>query len=95
MLSGGDDASYVNGIAHVVENDEVAYAIPLLSFHLAFAQGLATFTRSLSAYRQAFGDLLLFGKNHRLSKKAHSHRVRKKAHSAKHHAKPLRKPSHN
>lgn len=75
-FSGGDDPAYVNGIANVVANNEVAYQSYF--YHLAFATALSTFTKSLSAYRRDFGRALVLGKNHRVHKaKQHSKRTSK------------------
>ena len=50
---GGDDAAYVNGIAGIVANNDVAYQSYF--FHDIQASALASYPQSLAAYRNAFG----------------------------------------
>jgi hypothetical protein len=49
---GGDDPGYVQGLASVVENDNVAYQSYF--FNGTWAQGLASYPNSLAAYQAAF-----------------------------------------
>jgi glycosyl hydrolase family 26 len=53
MEGGGDDPGYVNGIASTVAGDNVAYQSYF--FAESWAQGLASYPNSLSAYQHAFG----------------------------------------
>ncbi len=50
---GGDDPGYVQGVASVVANDNVAYQSYF--FNGPWAQGLASYPNSLAAYQTAFG----------------------------------------
>ena len=52
MQAGGDDPAYVNGIADVVRDNNVAYQSYF--FNDAWADGLRTFPLSLAAYKQRF-----------------------------------------
>ena len=56
---GGDDPGYVEGLAAVVANDNVAYQSYF--FNGAWAQGLASYPNSLAAYQAAFGTGLETG----------------------------------
>jgi hypothetical protein len=53
MEGGGDDPGYVQGIASVVANDNVAYQSYF--FNESWAQGLASYPNSLAVYQAAFG----------------------------------------
>jgi beta-mannanase len=52
-LAGGDDPSYVDGIAAVVRHNRVAYQCYFYAHE--WADQLATGTRSLASYRRHFG----------------------------------------
>ncbi len=56
---GGDDPGYVQGLASVVANDNVAYQSYV--FNGAWAQGLASYPNSLAAYQTAFGSTTVTG----------------------------------
>jgi hypothetical protein len=51
---GGDDPAYVNGIAHLVQSNDVAYQSYF--FNESWAQGLASYPNSQAAYIAAFGN---------------------------------------
>ncbi len=59
MNGGGDDPTFVNGVADVVKDDNVAYQSYF--FARSWAQGLASYPNSLGAYRAGFASTAITG----------------------------------